>query len=88
MYTRYVRGADGVYRQQAQPDAAPPQEPMPPAVPQSVAPKQKPPGILQALTARRLDTDDLLLAAIVLLLMLDGDDDLTAILAALGYLLL
>ncbi len=98
MYTRYMRGPDGIYRRQEEADVIPPQKPdpekhtLPPVQEQqpshaSTQAPQKEPGLLNALLSRQFDADDLLLAAIVLLLLIDGgEEDWLAMLAALAFL--
>lgn len=98
MYTRYVRGSDGIYRLQEDLDTVSTSVPEPEcsaSIPQAEQPledtvmqiPQKEPGLLNALLSRQFDADDLLLAAIVLLLLIDGgEEDWLAMLAALAFL--
>ena len=97
MYTRYMRGPDGIYRRQEESDPTPVQLADSPQKPhtsvreqhsfaETQAP-QKEPGLLNTLLSRQFDADDLLLAAIVLLLLIDGgEEDWLAMLAALAFL--
>lgn len=97
MYTRYMRGPDGIYRRQEEPEIPPAACPEPelcesPQLTESkenprTTASQKEPGLLNALLSRQFDADDLLLAAIVLLLLIDGgEEDWLAMLAALAFL--
>ena len=99
MYTRYIRGADGIYRRQLANDQIPgasaeasaataETEPSPQPEPHAAPPANAAGGSLRARSGRQFAADDLLLAAIVLLLLIDGgDEDWVAVLAALAFLL-